>query len=271
MRAGCCTTCAWRHAAPARAAGAVGRGAARRSAPPSSCATTCAGAAPSSAAISTAIRRRASASTSVCPYFYPGHVSAARCAMRRDRGVQVRLLMQGMRDYRFAGLAARALYDEMLAHGVRIFEYTPAFLHAKVAPGRRRMGDGGQLQHRSAVAAAEPRGQRGRARRRLQRRPRAEFDAAVRRLARGRPEADAAAASSGCCAAASSPGARTSTCASPARPAAIDRSPFLWQRAGAGREATLPADSARSGSRRPCRAGSRIRSASTPCRRRESG
>ena len=25
------------------------------------------------------------------------------------------------------------LYDELLAHGVRIFEYTPAFLHAKVA------------------------------------------------------------------------------------------------------------------------------------------
>ena len=25
------------------------------------------------------------------------------------------------------------LYDELLAHGVRIYEYTPAFLHAKVA------------------------------------------------------------------------------------------------------------------------------------------
>jgi cardiolipin synthase len=25
------------------------------------------------------------------------------------------------------------LYDELLAHGVQVFEYTPAFLHAKVA------------------------------------------------------------------------------------------------------------------------------------------
>jgi cardiolipin synthase len=47
--------------------------------------------------------------------------------------VQVRLLLQGKLDYRIAGLAARTLYDELLSAGVRIFEYTPAFLHAKVA------------------------------------------------------------------------------------------------------------------------------------------
>jgi cardiolipin synthase len=41
--------------------------------------------------------------------------------------------MQGKIDYRLAGLAARVMYDEMLARGIRVFEYTPAFLHAKVA------------------------------------------------------------------------------------------------------------------------------------------
>jgi cardiolipin synthase A/B len=68
-----------------------------------------------------------------CPYFYPGRLF--RRALRRaaQRGVQVRLLMQGKIDYRFAGLAARVLYAEMLSRGIRIFEYTPAFLHAKVA------------------------------------------------------------------------------------------------------------------------------------------
>ena len=30
-------------------------------------------------------------------------------------------------------MAAQALYEELFAFGVRIFEYTPAFLHAKVA------------------------------------------------------------------------------------------------------------------------------------------
>jgi cardiolipin synthase len=68
----------------------------------------------------------------VCPYFYPGH--AFRQALREAarRGVRVRLLMQGVWDYRAAALAARALYAELLGRGVRIFEYTPAFLHAKV-------------------------------------------------------------------------------------------------------------------------------------------
>jgi cardiolipin synthase A/B len=67
------------------------------------------------------------------PYFYPGRTF--RRALRRAarRGVSVRLLLQGKIDYRIAALAARALYAEMRAHGVRIFEYTPAFLHAKVA------------------------------------------------------------------------------------------------------------------------------------------
>ena len=47
--------------------------------------------------------------------------------------MSVRLLLQGMVDYRFAALAAQVLYHELLAAGVRVFEYTPAFLHAKVA------------------------------------------------------------------------------------------------------------------------------------------
>lgn len=69
----------------------------------------------------------------VCPYFYPGRVF--RRALRRAarRGVGVRLLLQGKIDYRFAALAARVLYQELLAAGVRVFEYTPAFLHAKIA------------------------------------------------------------------------------------------------------------------------------------------
>ena len=67
------------------------------------------------------------------PYFYPGR--AFRRALRHAarRGVVVRLLLQGKVDYRIAAMAARALYDELRGHGVRIYEYTPAFLHAKVA------------------------------------------------------------------------------------------------------------------------------------------
>jgi cardiolipin synthase len=69
----------------------------------------------------------------ICPYFYPGNLF--RRALRRAaaRGVRVRLLLQGKADYRFAALAAQVLYDELLATGVRVYEYMPAFLHAKVA------------------------------------------------------------------------------------------------------------------------------------------
>jgi cardiolipin synthase len=68
----------------------------------------------------------------VTPYFYPAR--ALRHALRSaaTRGVAVRLLLQGKVDYKIAGIAARVLYHELQQHGVRIFEYQPAMLHAKV-------------------------------------------------------------------------------------------------------------------------------------------
>ena len=69
----------------------------------------------------------------VCPYFYPGRSFRAALRQAAARGVRVRLLMQGRWDYRAAAMAARALYAEMLGRGVEVYEYTPAFLHAKVA------------------------------------------------------------------------------------------------------------------------------------------
>ena len=67
------------------------------------------------------------------PYFYPGRAFMRALRQASHRGVQVRLLLQGMVDYRIAAEAARALYEQLCADGVRIFEYTPAYLHAKVA------------------------------------------------------------------------------------------------------------------------------------------
>jgi cardiolipin synthase len=69
----------------------------------------------------------------VSPYFYPGRSFRHALVRAAGRGVRVRLLLQGKIDYRIAGVAARVLYDELLAEGVQIFEYTPAYLHAKVA------------------------------------------------------------------------------------------------------------------------------------------
>jgi len=69
----------------------------------------------------------------VTPYFYPDRNFRVALAKAAERGVKVRLLLQGKIDYRIAGLAARVLYEELLAKGVQIFEYTPAYLHAKMA------------------------------------------------------------------------------------------------------------------------------------------
>lgn len=69
----------------------------------------------------------------VCPYFYPGQRIRQALRSAAGRGVRVRLLLQGKLDYRLAGWAAEALYADLLRHGIEIYEYTPAFLHAKVA------------------------------------------------------------------------------------------------------------------------------------------
>jgi cardiolipin synthase len=67
------------------------------------------------------------------PYFYPGRLFRRALIRAAQRGVTVRLLLQGKIDYRFAALAAQVQYDELRHHGIHIYEYTPAFLHAKVA------------------------------------------------------------------------------------------------------------------------------------------
>jgi cardiolipin synthase len=68
----------------------------------------------------------------ISPYFYPARAFRRVLLNAARRGVQVRLIFQGKVDYPFAALAARVLYNELLDAGVRVFEYTPAFLHAKI-------------------------------------------------------------------------------------------------------------------------------------------
>ena len=80
-----------------------------------------------------AIRRARVRVDLAVPYFDPGRAVRRALLGAGRRGGRVRLLMQGKVDYRIAALAARALYDELRDHGVRIYEYTPAYLHAKVA------------------------------------------------------------------------------------------------------------------------------------------
>lgn len=66
-------------------------------------------------------------------YFLPGKkFRDALCAMT-ERGVRVRLLLQGRIEYPLQHYAQQAMYGDLVKCGVEIFEYTPSYLHAKVA------------------------------------------------------------------------------------------------------------------------------------------
>ncbi|MDA8127349.1 MAG: cardiolipin synthase ClsB [Betaproteobacteria bacterium] len=66
-------------------------------------------------------------------YFLPGRRFRRLLKNAAQRGVQVHLLTQGHTDHPFFQTAARALYRDLLAAGVNIYEYPASELHAKVA------------------------------------------------------------------------------------------------------------------------------------------
>ncbi len=66
-------------------------------------------------------------------YFIPG-VQLQRALLRAaKRGVHITLLLQAKYEYFMQYHASRAVYGVMLNAGIRIIEYEPSFLHAKVA------------------------------------------------------------------------------------------------------------------------------------------
>ena len=66
-------------------------------------------------------------------YFFPGRRFRRALLRARRRGVKVRLLLQGRQEYVLQHYASRALYGTLLDAGVELYEYSPSFLHAKVA------------------------------------------------------------------------------------------------------------------------------------------
>ena len=66
-------------------------------------------------------------------YFLPGARLRRGLIHAAQRGVRVRLLLQGRYEYFMQYHAARPVYGALLAAGVEIHEYAPSFLHAKVA------------------------------------------------------------------------------------------------------------------------------------------
>ena len=65
-------------------------------------------------------------------YFVPGWRFRKALMDAADRGVSVKLLLQGRIEY-VVMLATHAFYSTFLAHGIEIYEYRKSFMHSKVA------------------------------------------------------------------------------------------------------------------------------------------
>lgn len=66
-------------------------------------------------------------------YYLPGREFRRALVKAAQSGVRVVLLLQGRVEYRLQHYATHALYDQLLAANVEIYEYQASFLHAKVA------------------------------------------------------------------------------------------------------------------------------------------
>lgn len=67
----------------------------------------------------------------VTPYFVPGEAAMMALTSAALGGVDVRLLVPKRSDSLLVTLAARSYYDDLLAAGVKVYEYGPRMLHTK--------------------------------------------------------------------------------------------------------------------------------------------
>lgn len=65
------------------------------------------------------------------PYFIPDETITQALSVAALSGVDVRVIVPERGDSRIVDFAARSYFDELLKVGVRFFEYTPRFVHAK--------------------------------------------------------------------------------------------------------------------------------------------
>ncbi|RYZ74006.1 MAG: cardiolipin synthase [Lysobacteraceae bacterium] len=67
----------------------------------------------------------------VTPYFVPGEAARMALTSAALGGLDVRLLVPKLSDSRLVTYAARSYFDELLAAGIKVYEYGPRLLHSK--------------------------------------------------------------------------------------------------------------------------------------------
>lgn len=85
------------------------------------------------------------------PYFAVEDCVVRALCMAADSGVDVRLLLPGIPDHKYTDIVAGSYYETLLSHGVKIYRFTPGFLHAKsfVADGEVAMVGTVNMDYRS--------------------------------------------------------------------------------------------------------------------------
>ncbi|HWQ89653.1 MAG TPA: phospholipase D-like domain-containing protein, partial [Desulfitobacteriaceae bacterium] len=66
------------------------------------------------------------------PYLILGSVILRAMVYAADRGVEVKLIIPHIPDKKIPFLIARSFYPELINAGIKIYEYTPGFMHAKI-------------------------------------------------------------------------------------------------------------------------------------------
>ena len=66
------------------------------------------------------------------PYLILDHEMIGALTYAAGRGVEVVILMPHIPDKKYAFIVARTYYEELMEAGVKIYEYTPGFVHAKI-------------------------------------------------------------------------------------------------------------------------------------------
>ena len=65
------------------------------------------------------------------PYLIIDNEMMTALCLASKRGVDVRIITPGIPDKKLVFLLTQSYYQQLLEAGVRIFEYTPGFIHAK--------------------------------------------------------------------------------------------------------------------------------------------
>ena len=70
--------------------------------------------------------------TIVCSYFLPGLSLRNRLSKAVQRGVDVKVVLSNVSDVTITKHAERYLYNWMFRNGIKVYEYLPTVLHAKI-------------------------------------------------------------------------------------------------------------------------------------------